>query len=264
MKKIKEKTETFTHYDGHSSRVKKTEKHTEGYTRAIIAIACVLALIVLAFGYEYYFVRSHLDIGESIALEAPQESPQTPPETPQAPKPSEPVETPPAPSAHETEATPEEVPDEEIITDEVGGDSKVPEATDFDSEVASIVFQLTNEERSKQGLAAYGPDPVLGDMAYRKSAHMGKLGYFSHVAPDGTTTYDWLKTEGQPYAGWGENIADYYDFGSAQKTAEAIMDGWMNSSGHRANILGDFELLGVGVYTTTEGRVMATQVFGTK
>ena len=138
----------------------------------------------------------------------------------------------------------------------------LPVAGTFDEQVAQIVFDLTNQERIAHGLPIFGQNNILAGVAHRKSVNMGTLGYFSHTAPDGTNTNDWLRADGHNFRAWGENIADFFDHGSAQLTAEAIVRAWMNSPGHRANILAtNFDDLGVGI-ASINGRIFATQVFG--
>jgi len=128
----------------------------------------------------------------------------------------------------------------------------------FSVQLEEGIFNLVNRERIKHGLPTVSQSPILINVARRKSQDMGEQGYFDHQAPDGTTTDDWLKNEGHSFTAWGENIADF----GTNVTAEEMMDGWMNSPGHRANILKpEFTLLGVGVYMT-HGRAFATQVFG--
>ena len=139
------------------------------------------------------------------------------------------------------------------------GNTNLPEISGaFSAKVEEEIFELVNIERANYGLAPVGSNSALSDVARRKSLNMGDLGYFSHTAPNGTTTADWLRNEGQMFSGWGENIANF----GANATAIEIMNGWMNSPGHRANILNpDFMLLGVGVYLIND-RTFATQVFG--
>lgn len=128
----------------------------------------------------------------------------------------------------------------------------------FSEQLEEGIFNLVNTERASQGLPALRPNDALSDVARRKSLNMGDLGYFSHTAPDGTTTADWLRSEGHAFSRWGENIANF----GVNATAKEIMNGWMNSPGHRANILDhNFTLLGVGVYQINT-RIFATQVFG--
>ena len=133
-----------------------------------------------------------------------------------------------------------------------------PPSDSLPSQIEADIFNLVNRERANHGLPPLRSNNALSNVARRKSQNMGDLGYFTHTAPDGTTTFDWLKSEGHSFSAWGENIADY----GANATAAEIMNGWMNSPGHRANILSDnFTLLGVGVYQINN-RQFATQVFG--
>lgn len=138
----------------------------------------------------------------------------------------------------------------------------VPAATKFEKDLERHVLGLVNKERKNAGLEPLTNNKVLKQTAVKKSRQMGDLGYFSHYAPDGTLTYDWLRDGGHDYRSWGENIANNYDHGTAKKTAKAIMASWMKSEGHRANILSpDFELIGIGI-RQIDGRVYATQIFG--
>ena len=79
---------------------------------------------------------------------------------------------------------------------------------------------------------------------------------FSHTRPDGTSFSTVLKEYGISYRGSGENIA------WGQKSAEQVMNGWMNSDGHRANILNEnFKNIGVGYYQNENGRNHWVQLF---
>ena len=74
-----------------------------------------------------------------------------------------------------------------------------------------------------------------------KAEDMAKKGYFSHTSPTYGSAFDMMKKYGVSYRTAGENIA------KGQKTAESVMKGWMNSSGHRANILNpSYTQIGVG------------------
>lgn len=108
------------------------------------------------------------------------------------------------------------------------------------------ILQLVNAERESRGLPALKLHAALCDAAQLRSREI--VSNFSHTRPDGTSCFTVLKQFSiTGYAGAGENIA----MGSGSKgTAESIMNGWMNSDGHRANILGDFTYLGVGHYTS--------------
>ena len=109
------------------------------------------------------------------------------------------------------------------------------------------ILQLVNAERESRGLPALKLHAALCDAAQLRSREI--VSNFSHTRPDGTSCFTVLKQFSiTVYAGAGENIA----MGSGSMgSAESIMDGWMNSDGHRANILkNDFVYLGVGHYTS--------------
>jgi uncharacterized protein YkwD len=107
---------------------------------------------------------------------------------------------------------------------------------------------LINAQRSAHGLGALTEAPALRVAAQDFAEDMVARGFFDHVAPGGATLVDRLKAAGWvPSGTWsaGENIA----WGSgALGTPERIVDGWMHSSGHRANILnGAFTQIGLGI-----------------
>ncbi|MFE3602753.1 CAP domain-containing protein [Streptomyces sp. NPDC059096] len=123
------------------------------------------------------------------------------------------------------------------------------------SSAASAVLSLVNQERAKVGCAALKADASLNALAQAFSDDMAKRGFFDHTDPDGDTPWDRAEQAGVKNLG-GENIA------RGQATAEAVMDSWMNSEGHRANILNcDYTRLGVGV-NTSSGGPWWTQNFG--
>lgn len=103
------------------------------------------------------------------------------------------------------------------------------------------VFDLTNEERVKNGLAPFKMDKALSDVAREKSNDMKQKGYFDHQSPTYGSPFDMMKQFGITYQSAGENIA------MGQRSPEEVVQAWMNSPGHRANILnGSFTHLGVG------------------
>ncbi|MCA9349332.1 hypothetical protein KC878_04315 [Candidatus Saccharibacteria bacterium] len=93
------------------------------------------------------------------------------------------------------------------------------------------LFSLSNQERLNNGLVAYRSNSKLSSSAQAKANHMLANGYFAHTAPDGTTPWSFIVNAGYSYAGAGENLA------AGNQGADAIVQGWMNSSGHRANLL---------------------------
>ncbi|MCM3476476.1 CAP domain-containing protein [Caldibacillus thermoamylovorans] len=112
------------------------------------------------------------------------------------------------------------------------------------SEFARQVVNLTNEQRKKNGLAPLQIDTTLSDVAQRKSQDMQQNNYFSHTSPTYGSPFDMMRDFGVTYKTAGENIAQ------GQKTPKEVVNAWMNSSGHRANILNkNFTHIGVGFET---------------
>ncbi|WP_108671483.1 CAP domain-containing protein [Peribacillus acanthi] len=103
------------------------------------------------------------------------------------------------------------------------------------------VVELTNAERAKAGLAALKLDTALSNVARKKSEDMKNKGYFSHTSPTYGSPFDMMKQFGISYTSAGENIAQ------GQQSPEAVVQAWMNSEGHRANIMNSsFTHIGVG------------------
>ena len=111
------------------------------------------------------------------------------------------------------------------------------EVTDFEGEVVRLV----NVIRKEHGLGALTENWELSRVARYKSKDMHDLGYFSHTSPTYGSPFDMMRAFGLAYRTAGENIAMGYP------TPEAVVDGWMNSEGHRKNILNPaFTVIGVG------------------
>jgi uncharacterized YkwD family protein/spore coat assembly protein SafA len=107
--------------------------------------------------------------------------------------------------------------------------------------VEQEVINLVNQERAKNGLPALKYDWELARVAEHKSQDMRNKGYFSHTSPTYGSPFDMMKSYGITYKAAGENIA------YGQTSAQQVMNSWMNSSGHRANILNpNFTHIGVG------------------
>lgn len=118
------------------------------------------------------------------------------------------------------------------------------------------VVTLVNKERASNGLQPVTSDSRLAKLAQMKAEDMAKNGYFSHTSPTYGSAFDMMKTYGISYKTAGENIA------KGQKTAQAVMNGWMNSSGHRANILkSDYTKIGVGCAKSSDGTIYWVQMF---
>lgn len=138
-------------------------------------------------------------------------------------------------------------------------------AKDYPGEpaVEALVLKYTNEERVTAGLAPLDASPLLDVAARQHSREMIELDYFAHQSPVAAHAgvADRMRLAGYLGIG-GENIFDMFELADAEKLAHELVDGWMNSPGHRANILRDSYVdLGVGIHRGGD-RVMATQVFG--
>ena len=103
------------------------------------------------------------------------------------------------------------------------------------------VIDLTNAERSKNGLPALKHDSQLSGVAQKKSVDMAQNNYFSHTSPTYGSPFDMMRDMGVSYKSAGENIAQ------GQRTPQEVVTAWMNSEGHRKNILSaNFTHIGVG------------------
>lgn len=169
---------------------------------------------------------------EEAPDEQPDEQPdETPDDTPQLPDNSRPEETP----DHGTEQQPE---------DDTGS---------MQGDFASQVVALVNAERAKHGLSALKVDAKVQQAALVRAKETAQS--FSHTRPNGSSFSTALTEAGVSYRRAGENIA------YGQSTPQQVMNAWMNSSGHRANILNEnFTTIGVG-YTVINGTAYWAQMF---
>ncbi|MET8679329.1 CAP domain-containing protein [Streptomyces sp. NPDC004647] len=123
---------------------------------------------------------------------------------------------------------------------------------------AARILQLVNKERSSAGCSPVTSNSKLTDAAQKYTDVMARNGELSHTGPDGSSVSDRVEREGYSWSTVGENIAQ------GQQDAEAVMDAWMNSSGHKANILNcDFKELGIGIHQG-DGGPWWTQDFATR
>ena len=121
------------------------------------------------------------------------------------------------------------------------------------------VLRLVNAQRSAHGCGALASNAVLLAVARAHSADMATKGYFDHTSPDGRSPFDRMRAAGYRGNLMGENIA------AGQRTAAAVMTAWMNSPGHRANILNcGYKVIGIGVATRSSSPygIYWTQDFG--
>ena len=178
-----------------------------------------------------------------IPLRPGEELPAQPPEE----------ETPPAEEAPPQE-TPDEEPPQETPPAQENPDEDAPEESGGVQEAAEAVASLVNAARRDAGLSELELDADLCAAAQARAQEIAQS--FSHTRPDGSSCFTILEEFGVSYRAAGENIA------MGQRTPEEVMDGWMNSSGHRANILnGTFTSIGVGYYVDGAGAAHWVQIF---
>lgn len=178
-----------------------------------------------------------------IPLQPGEELPAQPPEE----------ETPPAEEAPPQEE-PGEDPPQETPPAQENPDEDAPEESGGVQEAAEAVTSLVNAARQDAGLSELELDADLCAAAQARAQEIAQS--FSHTRPDGSSCFTILEEFGISYRAAGENIA------MGQRTPEEVMDGWMNSSGHRANILnGTFTSIGVGYYVDGAGAAHWVQIF---
>ncbi|WP_169084823.1 CAP domain-containing protein [Paenibacillus sp. PL91] len=118
-----------------------------------------------------------------------------------------------------------------------------PEQPATSLEFDQKVLQIVNAERSKAGLSSLSMDSNLSKMAMVKAQDMINNQYFDHNSPTYGSPFDMMKKFQITYNAAGENIA------KGQPTPEQVMNDWMNSEGHRANILsGSFSKIGIAYF----------------
>ncbi|NLY77879.1 MAG: serine protease [Tissierellia bacterium] len=180
------------------------------------------------------------------------------PEKPVNPEPETPEEKPQQPQKPETPKKPEEKPQQPSNPQPEKPSKPVEKPSNTNNPSSSIereVARLVNLERQKAGLAPLTFSEELSKVARIKSQDMADKNYFSHTSPTYGDPFQMMRSFGISYRYAGENIAKGY------RSAESVMNGWMNSSGHRANILNvNFGKIGVG-YVETNGTTYWTQMF---
>ena len=162
-------------------------------------------------------------------------------------------------NAPETEA-PETNAPETNVPETNAPETNAPETnapeTDGSQDVSAArkVADLVNQERAKAGLAPLEVKVNLQTAAQVRAKEIEKS--FSHTRPNGSSFSTVLAENGVDYRGSGENIA------WGQRSPEEVMNGWMNSDGHRANILNkNFKYIGVGYHVNSNGTGYWTQLF---
>lgn len=118
------------------------------------------------------------------------------------------------------------------------------------------VIRLVNVQRSKAGLQLLKTNWQLCRVARYKSADMANKGYFAHNSPTYGTPFRMMESFGLRFSSAGENIA------YGQRTPAEVMNGWMNSPGHKSNIMsGSYTEIGVGLAKNKSGVCYWTQQF---
>ncbi len=225
------------------------------------------------------------EVPETPETPGNQETPEVPetPKAPEKPKTQEPIERPETPGNEEEPKTPET--EEETETPEAPETEEKPEAPETTeppkkpeeskpekpqtpskpetpgqssnlSQQEQEVVRLVNIERTKAGLNPLVASDKLSNVAREKSKDMAINNYFSHTSPTYGSPFEMMREFGISYRTAGENIAMGY------QSAQSVVNGWMNSPGHRANILNpSFGTIGVGAYKASGGSIYWTQMF---
>jgi len=137
----------------------------------------------------------------------------------------------------------------------VGQKIYIPEASPLKS-LEDQVITLVNKERAARGLAALKTNWELSRVARLKSQDMIDKNYFSHTSPTYGSPFSMMQKFGLRFSAGGENIA------YGQRTPQEVMNAWMNSPGHRANILSSaYTHIGVGAAKKSNGTLYWTQLF---
>lgn len=172
--------------------------------------------------------------GQSAQAAAPQQETQAPDQAEAAPQ-----EQAKAPEQSEEAKAPEQT--QQNTKAQQSENTDKAEQTKDASQFEQKVVDLVNQERQKQGLKPLTLNKKLSDVARTKSKDMMDKGYFDHNSPTYGSPFDMMKQFGIEYTTAGENIA------KGQQSPEDVMNAWMNSDGHRKNILNpDFTEIGVG------------------
>ncbi|TXS54289.1 sigma-70 family RNA polymerase sigma factor [Streptomyces sp. uw30] len=136
--------------------------------------------------------------------------------------------------------------------------SSTPQAQSAPTDTVGQVVALVNKERANAGCGPLAEDSLLNKAAQGHSEDMAARDFFDHTNPDGADPGQRITAAGYSWSTYGENIA------MGQQTPAAVMESWMNSPGHRANILNcSFKDIGVGIHDGAGGPWW-TQAFGAK
>lgn len=136
----------------------------------------------------------------------------------------------------------------------------VPASVATQAQVSEATLCLLNEQRVAAGLRALSADAGLGRIAVDFAGQLASQRFFSHVSPSGQTLQDRLASVGYVFDAAGENLAWA---GGTSATPAQIVSAWMNSAGHRANIL-DRGYREIGIGFATDGAAGGSTIYVTE
>lgn len=158
--------------------------------------------------------------------------------------------------------------DARVETPDTDEESPSPTETTVDEQVGTherAIHERVNEARQSHDLDPLAHDEAIAAVARRHSTDMAERGYFAHTSPEGEQPADRLaEFFPEPCRMIGENIArvGLRPDDDPEEAAERVVSGWMDSQGHRENILNaSFDAEGIGVAVTESDRLFATQNF---
>lgn len=163
----------------------------------------------------------------------------------------------------ETTKTPEPIIEPENTIKETVTKSKPVTTVPADTKLDNLIHELTNKARTNRNLSPLTFDTELAQLATTRSEDMIENNYFSHDTPDGCDLSCRFKKSGYVTLSWGENIAEIegYETKDYAQLAKQFTDNWLESRGHRDNILSkNFTHQGVGVAERND-RVVVTVIF---
>jgi uncharacterized protein YkwD len=203
-------------------------------------------------------VKEKAEAAAKAAEEARKRLPTLLPRATSVPKPSKPAGTKPTKKPRPTKTSTPKPKPSATKAPEASKPKPTPTSGSADNSTEAQVIALVNKERAAAGCSPVTENANLTKAADDYSDVMAASGNMSHTGPDGSTMV--TRAEAAGYTGWstlGENIA------MGQPDAAAVMKAWMNSPGHKANILNcSFKEIGVGVHSG-DGGPWWTQDFGT-
>ena len=136
--------------------------------------------------------------------------------------------------------------------------------------ITQKIFEKTNAIRTSRGLSELAQNDDMDQLAQLHSDNMVEHNFYSHVDHQGKSpsqraddlNFEWRRiAENIGYVPWFENVVGCGDTRSAESISECVVEGWRNSPGHYANMIGEFDQLGVGVAFTNDSIAYFTQVF---